>query len=419
MSPSVSLRRTALAAVGCCLLAVLTAGLALGTIPGAGDAPAPVPEIVSDANTSNYLNPPTDGEVRQGSDVQGVNVGLAAARDAESLVGNHERAILDHRFEGGIGPQAGLEHVRRAYANLSDRTARLREVSRATRAAYRVGDLSEEEFLYRTARIEAAANRASAYREEMVSHLEDIGARSHSLYTDVQGLQPELQTLTGPVADILVNRHTGNVSSGSTYVRVTGTGGYVMSTVASGRFYREAQVSDDWNRDGEDQFASDEDIGPLSRARSRAFDLYPWATSHPVGLTNTPGPFTVTTLYPVILNHQHGEIRIYFDGTTTDVFREHQSKLLNELPMNWQRTTTDGDLRLNVSGTYPTGPLQVNVTRASTGVQVGSNIQINGTEVGRTVADGRLWTVQPAGAFTVSATSGEDSVRLIVTRERD
>lgn len=415
MSPPAPLQRPALVAVGCCLLAVLAAGVGFGALPGSSGAPAP--EIVDDGNTSNYLQPPSDGQAREGSTVHGVGVGVSVAADGDALEGTFERGLLDYRLAAEDTREDSLDRLQGATRNLSERSDRLRSVARTTRGAYRSGALSEQELFPRLARLEVAADRASRYREQMRRNLEEMGARSRPVYLDVQGLQPDIETLQGPVTDQLVARYAGNVSANSTYVRVTGQGGYVMSTVSDGRLYREAQVSADWNRDGVDRFANDDDVGSFTRARTRAAELYPWAFTHQVGVTNPPGWPSTTSLYKVISGHQHGQLTTYLDGATTDVFRELQTKHLEAIPWNWRRSASAGDLQLNVSGTNPTGAMEVQVTRPGTDVGVDSRIRVDGRYVGETDANGRLWTVQPSGGFTVNATSGADNVTLAVPEQ--
>lgn len=412
MSPPAPLQRPALLALGCCLLAVFAAGVAPGALPGSDGAPAP--EIVDDVNSTNYLQPPGD-DVREGSAVQGVDVSVAAAADADTLEGALGRATFDERLAAAESQADRIDRINGMIDNLSDRTDRIRSTARSNRASYRSGSLSEAAFFARMARLEVATERAGRYQEQLRLHLEGMGARSEPVYLGVQGLQPDIDTLSGPVTDRLLARYAGNASANSTYVRVTEEGGYVMATVSGDRFYREAQVGADWNRAGTDQFANEE-VGSFVGARSRAADLYPWAVSHQVRGTNLLGYPSTTTLYNVVYGHQHGQLSIYLDATTTDVFREEQTKHLEAIPWNWRRSTTAGDLRMNVSGTNPTGALEVEVTRPDTQVGVDSEVRINGTYVGDTGPDGRLWTVQPPGSLSVNATSGDGNVTLAVSR---
>lgn len=416
MSPSVPLHRTALLTLGCCLLAVLATGVALGTLPGSPDAP--VPEVVADGNTSNYLELPAGEAAREGSQVHGVDVGVAVAADAEAMAGRYDRAKLDYRIDNANNTQARLARVRAAVDNLSVRATRLREASRNLRESYRSGSISEGLFFARVARIEAAADRETATREGIRVRLEQMGARSQPVYLGVQALQPDVETLSGPASNMLLNRFAGspNSTAGSSFVRTASGGGYVMSTVEGSRLYREAQIGTDWDRDAVDQFASDEEVGAFNRARSRAAELYPWAINHQVEVSSS-GFSTTSKLYKVFVAHQHGDLSIYLDGTTTDVFREHQTKHLENTPWDWRQSAVNDGLHLNVSGTNPTGALEVEVTRESTGVGVDSDVQIGGTYVGATNVDGRLRTVQPSSSFTVNATADGQSVSLTVPEE--
>lgn len=412
MSPPASLYRHTVLAVGCCVLAVLVAGLAMGALPESDGAPTP--EIVEDSNTSNYLQPPAGDTVREGSTVTGVGVGIATAADSDALRGHLDRRRFDRRMADAETTEAQIERVRAELDNLSARTDSIRRASRDTRRAYRAGDLTERELFTRMARLSVAADRASQHRAMLRRHFEDVGARSSPVYRDILALQTDVETLNGPVTDRLLQRFAGNLSAKNTHVRVTGGDGYVLSTVAGDRYYREAQVGADWNRDDVDQFATDPDVGSYTRARGRFAELYPWASSNQAGLLNPPGYPTTTSLYKIVWPHHHGRLTTYIDGATTDVFRELQTKHLDAIPWSWRHTNTSGDLRLNVSGTYPTGALEVNVTSADSPAGVESEVRIDGQYVGNTTERGRLWTVQPTGGFTVNATSGADNVTAAV-----
>lgn len=413
MSSRVPLHRPTILVVGLCLLAALLAGVALGTVPGDADG-EPEPEVVTNSNTSNYLQPPAGDAVREGSAVQGVNVGTAVATDAESIAGHTERARFDRKIEAADNVTQRLRLARWEVDNLTARTDRIRSASQTARRSFRSESLSAQQFFYRTARLDASADRASDYREYLVSRITGLDATSQSTLTQLQILEPDLETLDGPVTDELRARYDGNITDGSTYVRVTGGDGYVMSTVARDRLYREAQVGADWERGGPDRFEESEGIGGLNAADRRVTELYPWAYTHQVGSPRTSGRFRPTTLWKFVLNHNHGELTTYLDGSTEDAFREVQSKPLDRLPQTWVRSSTANDLNVTVTGTSPTGALRVETTQAGTDVGVDSTVHIDGTLVGSTGADGHLWVVQPSGEFTVTAT-GPDSATVPVT----
>lgn len=421
MTPSSDSRpHTAFLAVAACLAVLLLAGVvlagpAVGTdtqfaaptgTPAALDG-AVQPRVVDAANTSNYLQPDADETVRSAVARQDVDVGVAVAAGTESLDGNHERMTLEDRLDGAANQSARSAILQAAVERLAERTDRLRNTRLESMNAYHDGSLSARAYFQRAARIDAAVDRAEADRGFLESQFDGRTPSPGDSLTTLRYVEADLDTMAGPVTHRVQARHVGNVTPGATYVRVTDTGGFVHATIADGVLIREAQETNDWSRDGADEFNGGS--GNLTGVLNRVGELYPWTFSHQFG---SQSDFFGTSLYKIGVAHQQGELTVYLDGGTDDVFREVQANRLNAVPKTWTRSAVVDGRRLTVNGSSPTGPLEVSMT-GPPGDGIESTVRIDGTYVGDSDGEGRLWTVQPTGAFTVNATTPDNETVTI------
>ncbi len=407
MTPSIPRRRFLVLTVALCLAVPLLAGLAL-----AGPAPALDGQVqlgvVELPNTSNYLQPSTDGGARSAVARQGVDVGIAVATGAQALDGRHERLTFNRQYAGAPNESARDAVVTAAVDRLEERTSRLRAYRDESMAAFREGSLSATGYFERIARLDAAIDSMRSYRQTLESQIVTRNPQDQTALASVRHLEADLDTMRGPVTNQVRWRYAGNASAGTTLVTVTEQNGFVHSTVANNLLVREAQETGDWTRDGNGGDGS----GDLTRVLNRVQELYPWTFDHQFGSRSN---FYDTSLYRVAVAHQHGDLRVYLDGSTDEVFREIQANRLSTVPRNWTRSATVDGVALTVNGTYATGPLEVTVRDPSVNSTIASDVRIDGTYVGSTDAKGGLWTVQPTGSFTINATTtGNQTVEMTV-----
>jgi|GEM_PF-2087684 len=420
MPPTGPRLRLLVTALGLCLAATLAAGLALGGVESGLADQAVVdgdvqPRVVQEANSSNSLQPERDDATRDAIAYQDVDVGIAVASGAEALHGRHDRLAFSERFQNAPNESAQLETFRTAVADLARRTSEIRTARTEARTAFREGTITASEYFRRLALLDAATDRLAAQRNRLEERVGEVGPRAQSSLTQLQNLEADIETMNGPVTAELRARYAGNASAGATLLSVTGDGGFVAATTTDERFYRVAQESADWSRDGVDRFPTAGGSGGLSQALDRAADLYPWTFSHQFGSPPPRGVFGTTVLYKIAVIHQHGELTVYLDGSTESVFREVQQNRLNAIPWNWSRSATANGVELTVNGTSPSGPLDVRLTDATSDDGVDGRIRIEDTYVGSTEATGRFRTVQPYGAFTVNATTpANETVTLTI-----
>jgi len=194
-----------------------------------------------------------------------------------------------------------------------------------------------------------------------------------------------------------------------------GSDALVLATVTGTTHLRQATILDERDGNGTDRIGTAES-GWFDATNERVATLYPWAWANLEGgggdiLAGMP-------FYFVEVQHPHGTLQLFFDGTSENVFREHQINNADLIPVTRTvENTTDG-LAVTVETTHGTGPMRVTVADAGTGLPVGAQVSVDGRPVGATGDSGQLRTVQPGGGFTVTVTTTDgETVAVTVPEE--
>jgi hypothetical protein len=199
----------------------------------------------------------------------------------------------------------------------------------------------------------------------------------------------------------------------------------VLSTLAGDEFSRE-YVREAYLPDSRAESASDRYFEngqyDLETAENRVRDLYPWVFENHGGISTglrTGQPYLYrAAVYSVAVDHDQGTARqgdlvVFLDGGTGEVFREVQYKDLSDIPTapatGVARNVSDG-LVLEVNRTREGAPVAITVREAVAGAPVSARVSIDGVPLGGTGFDGRLWAITPRSAFTVTAEVGNRTV---------
>ncbi|QZP37216.1 DUF7094 domain-containing protein [Halobaculum magnesiiphilum] len=335
-----------------------------------------------------------NGSVASDIDVVTVDAGTATTFGANASAERIETIALRERIasantsdERQIRILDGLNEVDKDLITLHSR-------HREAVAAYHAGEISAREFLIELARVRAEA----AVLEDRVRMLDRLAEETDDFALDDSRVFPvvyDLRTFDGPVRSRTTAALEGEPGA-STRVYVEATeSGIVLSTVADGRYVREAFRGDLRERD---DTSIDEETAQNVTARS-----YPevWAaTGGSVAGQGSGGTFLFDLSYP------NGTLTAFVGGGTERVFMEHQRVDLAAVS-GGEAVTRTLDLALTVNRTFPGGPLRVAVTDPQTGEPVDAVVKIGreggeSTDVGTTGTDGVLWTVSPRGEFVVT-----------------
>ena len=143
---------------------------------------------------------------------------------------------------------------------------------------------------------------------------------------------------------------------------------------------------------------------------ARIGELYPWAWTSDTSSVRTYTNFE-NGFYRINVDHTHGQLTSYVDGSTQNVFREIQYKSVNRMPAGPSVAETENGTTARVNQSFLGGPVEVRATDAISGDPVQGTVYVDGTAVGRTV-NGGLWVLGSAGQYevTVAAEAGNVTV---------
>jgi len=381
---SLSRRSPTVAVLGLALLVAASVG-AVGLATALSTADGTPPEVIETPNSTSYVAPDAANLTRQEYEEVDLDVGAAMATDVERLQGRHDELLItDLETESSDGARTTVGVLEARVTTLERRHERVLQ-------NYSDGDISTETLLTELARIEVAARQ---YRGT-INQLGEADL-SGSLAERVAALSVEPTVLDQPVTERVVRAKTTGTESVRVYVG-TADDGIVAATVIEDRYVRQATLRGERDPFSDDQFAE----GPEGRAQAasdRASTIYS-------SQTDTVRGFAGTQVYEFRANHSLGEVFAYLDGATTNTFHEHQHKQpVVSIPAK-TRSNTAESFRLNVQYTNETGPMAISLLGTGAGDLPPVTISINRQEVGTIDGGGEIWTIQPMGEFTVTATT--------------
>lgn len=358
--------------------------------------------VVPQANTTGYLALPSSDIRTEGLGTVGVEVSSALAADADRLNEAFAWRQLRAAYAAAETDAERRLTLSLAAERVATRVTRLRRQEDTALEKLNAGQYSRAEYLRELAVIDARADGLL----KVIQHLERRATRMDDPPVTrgrLAGLEAQLLPLRGPVRDrvgqVLAGKHGDSLR---VYVETSSTGAALaMITETDGevQYVREVYRRSARNPNAENRFD-----GNLEGVLGRFSELYPWARNHTAGSIGI-GHLEHSSVYSVTFPHAHGQLTAYLDGGTNDVFMEYQHKRLARIPTETPVTNASDGLRLQVNRTRVGGPLEVRVVDADTGEPVDARITVKDHLVGRTGADGRLWTIGPPVRFAVIATT--------------
>jgi hypothetical protein len=278
----------------------------------------------------------------------------------------------------------------------------LEQAERRALTRYERGDISVEELLRTLAVIDAEAAQA----EQLVALLQDEVAQVQFLSSTeerLQSLQVELATLRGPVRAHAREVFRGEASTTRIHVAVAGDA-VALAAIRDNTYIREANDPASIDSSRSDGVSSESEV------IDRIGTLYPWAWRSETSSVRTYTNFE-NGFYRVNVDHTHGRLTSYLDGSTQDVFSEIQHKSLSRMPTGQPTTTTANGTTLWVNQSFGGGPVQVVARSADTGQSVDGTVYLDGERVGRT-DEGRLWFVGPTNQYEVTLRTDAGNVTV-------
>lgn len=395
---------------GALLVALLLATapvLGVSTVP-AGDvtrSTAAGPVVAPERNTSELLVLPPGTVAAERVGAATLDVGGTVAADAGALHARFGVEAIRAAYENASTTEARQAVLRTAADRVDARVDAVVRRERRARQRFVAGEITTREYLRELA---VVASRARTLDEQvgLLSSLDGRTAGSPLSADRLSTMRGRLLPLYGPVRELIRGGMRGDVGAVRVAV-VAGSDGFVLATVSptSRQYVREAVVLT-----ARDPTAPDRYQQP-ARTLSRVGELYPWTFNASQGLSIV-SVLPDAGVYRIRLPYDHGTLEAYLDGGTDEVYYEVQRKTLSRLPTHGTMQTTEAGMVVTVNRTRAGGPLEVTVRDSLRREPVDARVAVDGVVVGRTGADGRLWTVTPPNRFQVTVRHGGDNASL-------
>lgn len=356
------------------------------------------PSIAQPNGTTNYLQVP-DGDVGSSS-IERASVDVTAA----TRIGTDEIEIqiavesFRNRFDSATSEAERTAAVREIVHTLDRKTEALRSQQQTALERYNDGEISSKQLLSTLARLDATAEEIKDAASAVATKEENTldYTTPPALGDRLRGYDARLLPVEGIIRNVeLQSAVEGNTDSPPLYVE-TGDQGIVLATIVNDNYAREAFNSSTFDPTAPSNLTIYRD------ALDRMSVLYPWAMD-PENRNGAPRVDTLwnTSVFSVTTQHRQGTLNVYLDASTTNVFREDQTRDLDTVPVQTVATNASTNVNLTVNTTHETGPLQIELTRPGTDNPVAGDVYVDETYVGATGSDGTLWTIDTRGATSV------------------
>jgi hypothetical protein len=351
--------------------------------------------IVTSANTSNYLSPPSENVTREQYATAGLDVGGAVQSDSLRLQGAHAEREFQERLENGDSDIAE-ETLEQLESDVQTIESQYQSLFRQ----YSEGEIGDSTLLREVARLGVLGQQYSDLTQTAL----ETGTLSDDIDLRYRNLLSEVALYSSPIVEHIDSEFRDDNRT-TMYVQ-GGRDSLVVGTVLGDSYLRQAILFGERDRTEPERFGNSP-RSAVEEAFERARTFYPWALSE--GVQSEVQGFGDSSVYRVQASHSHGELRSYLDGATRNPFFEIQEKNPFAVPASDFSQETGNGLRLSVESTAPTGPMRIDIVETQ-GQTRNLTVSINGNPVETIRGSQTIWIVQPRGNFdvTVETASGEE-----------
>ncbi|ELY92831.1 hypothetical protein C483_06777 [Natrialba hulunbeirensis JCM 10989] len=354
-------------------------------------------------NTSNQL--PLAGEIRGSYGTIEPNLATSFAQTTTQMQVQYEQYNLTERELADVDGSDRADRIESAYNQTKERITALEDREREAVRQHQAGDLTDGELIQVLLQnyYEATALEETL---DVLADDEDIDVIP-SQRQQFRADRTLLEFHTTPIRETIASASEVSDSSTPYEFRVqTAENGYRLSAL-DGDTYRTETVRFD-NRDAgaPNQYESiDQMIDDIAQQ-------YPWAHDHgsPHYQDNS-----LENLYWVDLPHDTGQLDIYVDAGTGDVYRESQVVSVSSLPAVETETKSTGSIERTFNKTPAIGPTELTVTEDGSDEPLQATIRIDGQEIGETDENGSITYLPPADTYNLTIDGETESVTAPVS----
>lgn len=357
---------------------------------------------ISVENTTNRLTLPNAGEterVEHGSDL---GLGLASTDDALRI--DHELYVLSDGAFDEANTTERREMAERAHERIQDRIDELEEREHEAVRSHANGERSTVELTQTLLRSYNEANELEAALDQLENRARRVSGYSLSR-NELRADRAVLEAYqTQPRTNLAIA--TQNTQPGTEYefaLRTT-ENGYSIATIEDQTYLVETIRFDNRDTTQPDQFQEFESF-------YHSNELYPWASEATGDSPTFHDHSSERHFYWLEYVHDQGNLEVYLDAGTGNVYREIQKLSVDELPITAEDQWSEAGLEITLNETPADGPTEITVREASSGDPQRATISIDGVEIGETDGeDGTLWYVPPTDDYELGV---ETSTRAI------
>jgi hypothetical protein len=390
-----------------CALLIVVAALPVSTpLVGAADADgvdtrsaAQVQPIPGQNTTSVLL---LTGETTSGYAQSSMDLAPAVTATRGAVGIQLRERIVRERLQDTSTVDRRRQVLRQETERLAADVGALERTERRALERYERGEISAEDLLRTLAAVDAEAQQA----EQLVSLLQDEVSQVQFLSSTedrLQSLQVRLAMLHGPVREHARAVFRGEAASTRIHISVAGEA-VALAAIRGNTYIREANVPANIDATASDGFSSESEV------IDRIGTLYPWAWTSDTSSVRTYTNFE-NGFYRINVDHTHGRLTSYLDGSTQNVFSEVQYKSLSRMPTGQPATAEANGTTLRVNQSFGGGPVQVTARATSTDQPVDGTVYVDDERVGRT-SGGRLWLVGPTSQYDVTLETDAGNVTV-------
>jgi len=386
------------------LAALLLVLSLVGPVAATHQQARPVAAIEPVADTTNQLAIPGDEIRRTEYGETEIDVGAAVEAGSRDLHHQHDVRSFQRRYETLDSAAAKQAAVSEVIQRVLDRERELSNQQATALRRYANGEISADTLLRTRALVDTEARRLVRTLDQIKQLVSFDSAYDlqRQAEVDLEDAKGRLVVLQGPVGQRSYEAViSGSAQRAPVYIESSRTG-YVLATVADDRYVREAHLANERRPNATDQFVTSEQNVVIA-ANERAAELYPWLYEQQQGPSLTG--YGTSGIYKLTADHANGRLVTYIDGGTTNVFHELQYRPLSTVEDGDTAGNVSAGVRLTLTRSVPTGPMLVAVTDNTTSEPLRGTVRVDGRVVGTTGEDGRLWTVEPRGRYTVTLTT--------------
>lgn len=355
-------------------------------------------------NTTNRL--PLDGDPIGGHVEYTPNLGAALANGDDELRIDHEQYVIaENGFDDATADERE-EMIESAYDRIQDRVEALEERERAAIEAYVAGEQSETEVLGTIAR----NYHEAMLLDDAIDDLETKSYRTSGYSLSSDRVRADRTILDAHRTEIRAELAMTSESETYSLLLEASENGYRLATIDGSNYLSETVRFDNRDPSQPDQFVEYESI-------DRVDELYPWAADSISGdFPSSQDHSTLKNLYWLEYAHEQGNLEVYLDGGTGEVYREIQVLSIGSLPVTAERTYSENGIELALNETAVNGPVEATVVDSTTEEPASATVSIDGFEIGPTdPEDGTRWLVPPSNEYELQIATPSGTLNATVS----